>query len=1349
MAGGGFGGGPFGGVPWGGAGSSSAAIGTVVLPKTTVWSAFNLQPADMDQVPNFLGVVTVGQPSQFIVGSFDIASGGGVYPTDDAQLQILIPVTDTFTIEYQLSFENLPPNFGTAPALPELVTEHVYLGASDAAGPIVGFFFSQAGVAYTGSIHFVAGNMVVDVVDGLGNPSVLPLPGSAAWFTVGPGTPDTTIRIVADTTAGLVYLYVTPSVDVPISGHVLRALLPIIDHSATIFPVIDQILVSVRGTVPDESYVSFKTYTMSYSALIPNLPPKALAGSDQASKLCSIAQLDGSGSFDPEGANLTYDWRMIDAPNTSQFVAIGHGGYTIPEIPATGYTDTFNAIELGPINALEAIVAGDVLLVGGVAYTIVSTTAAPPPFRVIVDAKQIPDDLASAGFKIIRQASITGATTAKPTFYPDVAGFYFFDLRVFDGTLWSTPTGLDRSVTLVNVIETSLPRGFTPDLRFIFSYLSDFWSLVEDRDKLAVFWGALAQVSATELFTLWQHEYSKSIRDIQRTFNRRWLHYDLLLGEPIPELTATFPVWGGAESVGFVTANFNGTTLVLTSPAFASDQTLTFITTDPMTAAAFAAKLQLELQIRIDSRFTVQLIQLPGGGPPCKVRIDAPFPFSIDVSSTAPVFSATTSDGILWGWGISSAPGRVYQVDRSLEGLSLIDAFLVLDGVAYSIESIIDVAGDTYPFSRVVTKEILPDVASTSWVICGWISSELLDFYNGLVCAGDVVDLEVVEEDDTKASLALYSDITTTTALGASETYPSRLPIDFTVVGNFLIEPTVKVRLARVVRRSYVPIDSLIVDIPTLQEKIVIENDEETLRRNLDFFIEEFRGQHAIHFASGGAGGLPDVFEGARPPDRFWAEYTYLDNSPTIEANFGLAVDLTHEQFAAVSPNGDYLSAVQGLLYTLSGGPTLSNLRIGLQILLGLPFAEEAGTIEEIRKDFLSATGRILIRDTERAEVVRSYSFPKVLDLEINPDTGLEYVVGDTVVQFAPLVTGSEVIDYVKDPTWFQGMMNQGVFYEVEKFHRFLVRVDSRAFNLSALLLARNFILKLKPTYTYPLFVIELAASEADGDEISLNDEITMSGTLSLYDSVCCGRMGASNIFDEPRAAGGGWRNKFDSDDDPSTVPVYPIPEAVRWAFDKEYMCPADELEADLCEGFLAPTPMVYDSIFQFDIGTLENYTSTLVGPFFVDDPPIGLPLLTISPVTSSGFIDCVSVTLFGWTLPGPTINWWTLKLTVDDGGGPVPYPIPGWTNWNFRSNGNSEVVFHLPVGSQIPVIGGVSIVKLWIVAMGGGHYNTTWDSILVKVSNRLPVWKFDMGLPFGPPALPPAIYCGERNLVL
>jgi hypothetical protein len=343
--------------------------------------------------------------------------------------------------------------------------------------------------------------------------------------------------------------------------------------------------------------------------------------------------------------------------------------------------------------------------------------------------------------------------------------------------------------------------------------------------------------------------------------------------------------------------------------------------------------------------------------------------------------------------------------------------------------------------------------------------------------------------------------------------------------------------------------------VPCLQEKVVEVDASAVLRRNVDFLLTQFRGAPSIQFEAGVGPG--DVWQGEDPPGRLWAELTYLDNRPVIEANFGIPAEFTLEDLSQLQSNLDYLSAVRGLWYAHINGPTLGNLRIGCQILLGLPFAEEAGVIEEIRVAYSQRQSRILLRDVANQAIVRAYLYPRGLPLEVNSATGVPYVVGDAVRQLAPLVSGVAVIDYVKDPTWFRWILSQGSMLEVEKFHKFLLRVDSTVFSLKSLAFAMGFVNRVRPKYVLPFVVVR---AQIKSSTIETADELSMKGKLILNEGVSFPNMGVAQMFDDYRAAGGGIRNQFDSNNDPDDPPpTFPTPDSdITWAFDKGYLYPAD-----------------------------------------------------------------------------------------------------------------------------------------------------------------------------------------------
>ena len=111
-------------------------------------------------------------------------------------------------------------------------------------------------------------------------------------------------------------------------------------------------------------------------------------------------------------------------------------------------------------------------------------------------------------------------------FLPATSGLYTVELVVDDGVRVSLP-----AIAVVNLTVLKTTLGLTPDLAFIWNYLSDFWSQVDGKEKAEAIWSGIAQVAADELMNLWQRDYSKSILDIQRTFQKRWRAYNPFLEE--------------------------------------------------------------------------------------------------------------------------------------------------------------------------------------------------------------------------------------------------------------------------------------------------------------------------------------------------------------------------------------------------------------------------------------------------------------------------------------------------------------------------------------------------------------------------------------------------------------------------------------------------------------------------------------------------------------------------------------------------------------------------------------------------------------------------------------------------
>jgi hypothetical protein len=1232
----------------------------------------------------------VTNPSAFSIESVThdllIASGGSAPNADEALLIVEAAIPATWTAQVVVRFDAIPVDFT------DLIHQHFYIGAADQSAAAAGLFVSSVGAAYAPRVSLnTSGDLVLEG-------PFQPIPGTSTLFTNGVSY---TIRIAADTSTGTVYIFATETANVGMTGHRLIAVLPsgVGDAFAP-----EGVTVSVRGSDTRGVAVAIDQLCLGAGLVMPNIPPKADAGRDQAIRSCTVGVLDGSASFDPDGGSLLYYWRVIDVPLTSSFAIEGNDGFTLASIPATGFSDKFYSAELGAAASLDEIEADDVLLVQGSAWTVVGTGVDGTGYYVQFAAAVVPDNLVNAPFKLVRSRSLSDAHSAHPTFLPDVPGIYRFDLRVYDGQYLSEP-----SVTIVNVLANQVPRGCVPDIGFMWGYLSDFWNLVDDRERIQVFWEGLAQVTASELLNLWQTDYSKSLRDIQRQFQRRWLHYDLKLPEPLPELTTVRQVRGGVRSSNIAAGGVSGVQgkkVVITSPAH-EPVTVPFDLANPYFAEDIRRMLAVKL-VGTDSRYAVTLLTDSAGL--LSVRITAPFYFEIATGTTLSFFTVGHTNGSPRGTSGLRLTSRVYKAERSLAGMDIQENdVLVVGEDGYLISRVVDDSTDVERFQRIVLQADLPVSVSGIWAVPGYVDSKLLNFYDGQVSQDDAVVLELQNSSENTVELVRA------TAVGTCAELVTRLAVDLDVLDVFLSDTHNVLHLAFVLRRTRLPVGDLVVGLPFLQQNIQEKDDTVVLRENVDYKIVESRGANSLRFMSGRPGDAGDVWQGDLPPARLWAETTFFDNSPTIENNFGIPAELTVEQLTEIGTDTDYLSAVRGLWYTLINGPTMFNLRAGTQILLGLPFAEEAGTITEIRTDYSPTQGRILIQDKANTAIVRAYTFPKALDLEVNPTTAAPYTEGDEVAQFAPMVEGAAVLDYLKDPEWFKGILNQGAFFEVEKFHKFIVRVDSEAFNLSALLFVQNFIRRVKPTYTQPLFVVRRTVGDT---EVSVSDEIEFHGKLILNDGACFPNYNVAQSFDDYRAAGGGVRNQFDRGPNPANPPpTFPTSDSpITWGFDKKYLCPEDEVNISYCVAH-AGGVVTYDAGFAFDASNSPSHHFSESGVTSIAAGPTGHTLPGTSTVTVTGTVESLRLVISG-TLGASPGNYELVihKNAADVAVLPITVLPSGYLG---------TITLALAVTSG-------DVLSVRIRPATGGARTPNWAYVSATLGQTPVVFKFDSGLPAG-----------------
>jgi len=695
------------------------------------------------------------------------------------------------------------------------------------------------------------------------------------------------------------------------------------------------------------------------------------------------------------------------------------------------------------------------------------------------------------------------------SYLPDGGGLHAIDLLVNDGVLDSLPTEV-----LLNVNATQLAFGVIPDAGWIWNYLGDFWDLLEDRDKVTTTWSAFIQIASGLMLELWQHDYAKAVLDIQRIFQRKWLAYNPRYSEPdYDELPAAIDnsvdLGGYSPEPGSDSYTYRLGTTVIDS-----------LTTPPVNPVAGDAYLVTSVAAgawagREDDVATWD-------GTTWAYRTPADYAVVYDAAASAYLRYTSSS------WG-----AYTFDITTILEG-----HILILDGVGYYIARATKtsiITSDALPSSRSVGWLVKPVVTSrasnfdTERVQAGDLAT-----FETVDSNGDTADITAYIYGARRSKLC-FDDGDVSAAIAnpdlevrfKSVLRRSKLRLINTIVGIPRLQEIINLDGVEDAPNplnqalNYLVAEDTVFDQQTINtltfvnawfDEVVNGFDGDTtagpqyvdsagsdfvtdlgeVGTDLSGYVIELPsgtyrlyqvvsatrielGEEALDSASGLNWTIRRATD---PPEQLWADTTYIDNRQTIEANFGRLVGFKVEDLESRTDGLDYLSAVQGLWYTYWFGPTPHNLRVGSQILLGLPFAEKAGTITDVQSPFDVTRSRILIQDADNDSITRSYFFPTSLGVETNPETDAAYTVGDTIEQFAPISQGVDVTDWVIDDDWFSTYFGSEDFFELWKMHTFGVIVDSDAFDLTNLEFVMSYILRIKPSYTYPWFVVALNISD-------------------------------------------------------------------------------------------------------------------------------------------------------------------------------------------------------------------------------------------------------------------------------
>jgi len=637
-------------------------------------------------------------------------------------------------------------------------------------------------------------------------------------------------------------------------------------------------------------------------------------------------------------------------------------------------------------------------------------------------------------------------------FIPDVEGTYQF-LLMLDSFV---PTYI---AVFVEVVEARVSPGETPDAEFIWRFLSDFWSLLPDRKAVQTHWSASIQIVADELLKLYQKDYNKSVNDIQRKLRRKWSKIDTRLDITDPVLSQeTLPF----DDPFYATNLAQGLTKVDNEFQHTLSSAVSQFFTDTSLNAGLLVEIG-DVLLFDDLAFAVSDVLSSN-----ELRVSGP---------------GFVEDVTVGSWNLKK--GLFLEVEEDLEALDIRPGdtvrFVITEGtnVFRVEEDILLVRGRRVylnPDVPRIAAAIADRVISFSDVV---IEIEGLRRQNVFPLEQLVVDVPLLQETiDQPLSVFKHNlnYLVGPKKLTVIPDFEKRVPFSTLKAsgsdGEQKVANVFEDVNATFISDGISPDDQLHVGLETFR---IFRVDSETTLTVTGTEFEKGIGRTSLSWR------IDRI-----APDRLWAEFIDLDNSPSIQANFGHLVNLL--KAASDELKFDYLSAVKGLFRSFFKGKTIENIQTGMELLNGLPVAEESGVILSITNLATARVGRMRIQDIEKPEIIRIYFFPQVLGLAntVDPVTGefRPLQVGDRVDKFQGLAKGVEVTDYLKSPLWWKTFTGAGLLTEIEKFATFQVVINVEIFDISNLDEILGFLNEIKPTYVKIAFLV-LATKIVDNIEVA------------------------------------------------------------------------------------------------------------------------------------------------------------------------------------------------------------------------------------------------------------------------
>lgn len=839
---------------------------------------------------------------------------------------------------------------------------------------------------------------------------------------------------------------------------------------------------------PDGAYISLSAragsdivllvYALRASSTLltpPKRPVANIAGVWQAAVNTAVL-LDGRSSADVFGSALTYDWAIEDCPKDAYVRLQGSvyaqattvvGAATTSDFVlfSTRYSSRDNDYVLkisnpGVANAeLSLSFANKVLTISAATNGVgsVTTTAAD-----VLRAMQIPQENAyaaaisalftvelaltgSSGDGIVVPGTYafsggTGSSLPYPILIARDVGPYVVSLRVNNGTVYSA-----RALFTVSMVRTDELAGEIPDSNYIFKYLPDFWNMVKDKEQLATVWSAITQVVTGDLVTLWQNDFTKSIRDVGRKLQRRWQRISLRV--EAPENAIAF---GSTDSLDILDAEI--ATTVQQSGYTSTDATIGGTT--GMTEAPLVRGPALYRA----SEYSPRIVTVAGffyAGSTWNLRTATPelsTCYTIDSGSALERISANTYRDLAHNF-VKTA--KQYDVLRAVSQTGVATYEYVstvnLDGSVTLLAELAGISGDSVASWELVRTPRWSRITCTPYfsfsggvaalglalgdlavvTLTSPYTAETLELKCPVLATNDTtvfVELGLVYATLTKESLSVAGKVWTAqdvAALSVSISYflrtSSSEKITDLLSAPFLGLNTLEASLVE--GRDYRVEENTVQVTPAIAGRGTVLGGADTIAFSAPsrwYSLPEAYAYYelaslgctdvlvktgydaGVYSLTGGKAGTVEIkgfypkadsFEAAvprfgvsnPPPDNLWAELAYYDNWRGIEDSFGLMVGLPKQYLVDNDVTADYLTIVRSLVVAFVGGPTLDNLARVADAFIDVPFAEHAGQVISIIEPTTTRDGAVVMHDEFGNDV--HYHFPYGAALAENPAT--------------------------------------------------------------------------------------------------------------------------------------------------------------------------------------------------------------------------------------------------------------------------------------------------------------------------------------------------------------------------